>query len=60
MTVAGQGVSSKISAVGPKGFDAAEHKRLIRQEDFMRRFAVNQGDFDYAVFTKELVWTSVA
>ena len=35
----------KVSAVGPKGFDPAEHKRLIAQENFLPRFAVRQGDF---------------
>jgi restriction endonuclease S subunit len=35
----------KISAVGPNGFDSREHKRLIRQEDFIPRFAVAAGDF---------------
>ena len=46
----------KISAVGPKGFDATEHKRLIHQEDFLPRFAVTQGDFLITrCNTKELV-----
>jgi type I restriction enzyme S subunit len=46
----------KVSAVGPKGFDAAEHKRLIDQKDFLPRFAVTQGDFLITrCNTKELV-----
>lgn len=46
----------KVSAVGPKGFDALEHKRLIRKEDFIHRFAVNAGDFLITrCNTKELV-----
>jgi len=46
----------KVSAVGPKGFDATEHKRLIRQEDFLPRFAVTAGDFLITrCNTKELV-----
>jgi restriction endonuclease S subunit len=46
----------KVSAVGPKGFDALEHKRLIRQEDFMPRFTVTHGDFLITrCNTKELV-----
>ncbi|MBF0546686.1 MAG: N-6 DNA methylase [Candidatus Riflebacteria bacterium] len=35
----------KVSAVGPKGFDASEHKRLLRTDDFNKRFAVSKGDF---------------
>ena len=46
----------KVSAVGPKGFDATEHKRLIAQEDFMKRFVVARGDFLITrCNTKELV-----
>jgi len=46
----------KVSAVGPKGFDATEHKRLIHQEDFLPRFAVTAGDFLITrCNTKELV-----
>ena len=46
----------KVSAVGPKGFDALEHKRLIRTGDFMPRFAVSAGDFLITrCNTKELV-----
>ena len=46
----------KVSAVGPNGFDAAEHKRLIQQEDFLTRFAVKAGDFLITrCNTKELV-----
>ncbi|MEN6341112.1 MAG: restriction endonuclease subunit S [Methanospirillum sp.] len=35
----------KVSAVGPNGFDAQEHKRLIQQTDFLPQFAVCAGDF---------------
>jgi type I restriction enzyme M protein len=46
----------KVSAVGPKGFQAAEHKRLIDPKDFLPRFAVNKGDFLITrCNTKELV-----
>lgn len=46
----------KVSAVGPKGFDAAEHKRLINQKDFLSRYAVTRGDFLITrCNTKELV-----
>lgn len=46
----------KVSAVGPNGFDPLEHKRLIRQDDFISRFAVKAGDFLITrCNTKELV-----
>ena len=46
----------KVSAVGPKGFDPTEHKRLIDQKDFMPRFAVTRDDFLITrCNTKELV-----
>lgn len=46
----------KVSAVGPKGFDALEHKRLIRPEDFIPRFAITVSDFLITrCNTKELV-----
>ena len=46
----------KVSAVGPKGFNAAGNKRLIDQKDFLHRFAVTQGDFLITrCNTKELV-----
>jgi len=35
----------KVSAVGPKGFDDYENKRLIHQKDFLPRFAVRSNDF---------------
>ncbi len=46
----------KVSAVGPAGFDAAEHKRLIDGAEFVSRYAVNAGDFLITrCNTKELV-----
>jgi restriction endonuclease S subunit len=46
----------KVSSVGPRGFDPAENKRLIRKEDFVPRFAVTAGDFLITrCNTKELV-----
>jgi len=46
----------KVSAVGPAGFDAAEHKRLIDGAEFISRYAVNAGDFLITrCNTKELV-----
>jgi restriction endonuclease S subunit len=46
----------KVSAVGPKGFDPTEHKRLIQRGDFVERFAVTAGDFLITrCNTKELV-----
>jgi type I restriction enzyme S subunit len=35
----------KVSAVGPKGFVAEEHKRILDRKDFILRFAVRSGDF---------------
>ena len=46
----------KVSAVGPAGFDAAEHKRLIDAAEFISRYAVKAGDFLITrCNTKELV-----
>jgi len=46
----------KVSAVGPNGFDALEHKRITQPEDFVPRFAVTAGDFLITrCNTKELV-----
>ena len=46
----------KVSSVGPNGFDPFEHKKLIRQDEFISRFAVKAGDFLITrCNTKELV-----
>lgn len=35
----------KVSAVGPRGFDPSEHKKLVDQGAFLSRFSVRAGDF---------------
>lgn len=46
----------KVSAIGPRGFNPGENKRLINAKDFMPRFAVKANDFLITrCNTKELV-----